>query len=88
MAKVRITLPVRVFLYTPDQIAAILSIDESSLITRYMYFQGVSTGLQGARMLARNIEINPDLPARWRVAESDFLRYLRAKGFSIERDRV
>jgi hypothetical protein len=87
-AKTRITLPVRIFLYTMDQLAAILGVEEETLIARYLYFQGLSTGIQGKRMLARNIEIDPEQPARWRVAESEVLRYMRERGFIVERDRV
>lgn len=87
-AKTRIVMPVRVLLYTMDQLAAIFGIEEDVLIARYLYFQGLSTGVQGKRMLARNIEIADDQPARWRVAESEVLRYLREKGFIVERDRV
>lgn len=86
--KIRIALPVRVFLYTLDQLAAILSVDEETLVVRYLYFQGLSTGIQGNRMMARNVEIDPGQRPRWRVAESEVLKYLRNKGFGIDQGRM
>lgn len=86
--KLRIAMPVRVFLYTVDQVSAILNIDEEDLMARYLYFTGLSTGIAGKRMTARNVEIDPDLPPRWRVAESEVLRYLRARGYAIDQGRI
>jgi hypothetical protein len=86
--KMRIALPVRVFLYTMDQLAALLSVDEETLAARYLYFQGLSAGVRGSRMTARNIEIDPRQPPRWRVAESEVLIYLRNKGFTIDQGRM
>lgn len=80
-------LPVRVFLYTLDQLAAILNVEEEALRARYLYFQGLSTGTQGVRMVARNIEADPTHPPRWRVAETELLTYLRRKGFLIDQGR-
>lgn len=86
--KIRIALPVRIFLYTLDQLAALLNVDEDTLRTRYLYFRGLSTGVQGNRMMARNIEPDPGEKARWRVAESEVLKYLRNKGFTIDQGRM
>jgi len=84
----RITLPTRVMLYTVDQLSAILAVDEKDLYGRYLYFDGVSAGLQGKRMRALNIEIDPDQKPRWRVAETELIRYLVQRGFTIEGYRM
>jgi hypothetical protein len=84
----RITLPVRVFLYTLDQVGTILGIDEDTLITKYLYFRGISTGVQGRRMMAHNVEIDENARPRWRVAEAEVLRYLRDAGFRVDRAEV
>lgn len=76
------------FLYTLDQVSTILGVGEDDLIGRYLYFDGLSTGLQGRRMMARNVEIDPSLRPRWRVAESEVLRYLRNAGFRVDRAEV
>ena len=83
-----IVLPVRIFLYTIDQVCTILGVDEDTLCGRYLYFAGVSTGVQGRRMLTHNVEIDPTARPRWRVAESEVLRYLAQSGFKVERAEV
>lgn len=78
---INVGLPVRPFLYTLDQIATILSIDEQGLKSGYVYFEGRSTGVRSLHLLlARNIagpRSNPD----WRVAEEELLRWMKLKGF-------
>lgn len=88
MTKIRIAMPVRVFLYTLDQLAALLNVDEETLAARYLYFNGLSKGDQGIRMMARNIEIDPKQSPRWRVAESEVMRYLVRKGFIVQQSRM
>lgn len=75
-------LPPRPFLYTLDQISVILSISQAEVKTRYVYFEGRSTGPRNVRLLvARNI--NPDLNDRpdWRVAERELIRWMKVIGF-------
>jgi hypothetical protein len=84
----RIQLPIRVVLYTVDQLSSILSIPEDELLTKYLYFQDFSIGVQGRRMLARNIEIDSQSKPRWRVAETELVRYLVSRGFTIEGYRM
>jgi hypothetical protein len=84
----RITLPTRVVLYTIDQLSAILNIDETTLMQRYLYYKGLSSGLRGKRMEAVNIEPDETQKARWRVAETELVRYLVERGFRIEGYRI
>lgn len=84
----RITLPTRVVLYTLDQLSAILDIDERTLTQRFLYFRGLSSGLKGKRMEAVNIELEEGLKPRWRVAETELVRYLIERGFKIEGYRI
>lgn len=79
----QVGLPMRPFLYTIDQIAALLDMKEQTLKTHYIFFAGRSTGDKSPQhMMARNIA-PPDQKPVWRVAEQDFMRWLRMKGFRI-----
>lgn len=82
VARARIVMPLREFLFTLDQIAAMLNINEADLARHYLYFDGVSTGSRQGRMRAR--DICPDGNRRdWRVGESQFRAFLRARGFVV-----
>jgi len=77
----KIGLPTRVFLFTLDQISVMIDIDEASIKAQYVYFEGRSIGSRSKHlMVARNIA-PPDAKAEWRVAEREFVRWLRHKGF-------
>ncbi len=85
--KARIALPIRPFLYTLDQVAAMLSVREDTLREQYLYFEGRSTGTRVGKMTARNIA--PDTaPPDWRIAEHVFRNYLKSKGFTVYEPRV
>ena len=82
-AKVRkeVGLPPLIFLFTMDQIAGMLGIDETQLKMKHIYFSGRSSGkLQRHQMYAVNISPEGQ-PAVWRVSQREFVRYLRAVGF-------
>lgn len=76
-------LPARLFLYTLDQVAQILSLKERELTRRYVYFDRVDEGRRPLdRMLARNIgtDDRPD----WRITEIELIRWMKkVKGFRI-----
>jgi hypothetical protein len=77
----KVGLPYRPFLYTLDQIAVMLSMPQTKLLQRYLYFDGRSTGRKGLDlMLARNIA-DDESEAEWRVAEKELLRWMKRKGF-------
>lgn len=83
MTKIDVGLPIRPFLYTLDQISDLLSVGTRELRENYLYFDGVSTGpVPRGRMMARNIGPEDKRP-QWRVAEAEFIRWLRHKGFRI-----
>ncbi len=73
-------LPQRPFLYTLDQIATLLAVDEAALRAS-VHFEGRSVGARPVKkMLARNIAPEGRRPD-WRVAERELIRWLRTKGF-------
>lgn len=74
-------LPPRVFLYTLDQIALMLSVSQQQVELGYIFFEGRTDGIpQRDEMIARNIAPR-DAKPEWRVAENDFVRWLKLKGF-------
>lgn len=74
-------LPPRVFLYTVDQLAVLLNVTEQTLHTSILHHEGRDVGIRGRHeMLARNIAKPNDKPD-WRVAEHEFVRWLKMKGF-------
>lgn len=80
-AREKIGLPPRVFLYTLDQIAMMLNLEQTSLERGYIYFEGRSIGARPpTKMVARNIA-PPDKNAEWRVTEREFIRWMRGRGF-------
>lgn len=84
MDKRDIGLPVREFMYTLDQIAFLLQIEESQLKRAYLHYESRSVGTcPKDRMLA--VDISPDNAARpeWRVAERHLKRWMRYKGWKV-----
>lgn len=77
-------LPVRVFLYTLDQIAMMLSLDEGYMTSRGMiHYHGRSTGAPSPdQMQAKNIMPMNERPD-WRVAETELIRYCKRRGIKI-----
>lgn len=77
----KVGLPPRVFLYTLDQLCVMIDIDVKSLEKSHVYFEGRSIGTRRRDlMIARNIAA-PDEKPEWRVAEREFVRWLKFKGF-------
>jgi len=78
-----VNLPVRNFLYTIDQIAFLLEVEEKTVKISYLHFEGRSTGVcPRDRMSARNISPKGVKP-EWRILDIHFVRWMRLKGFKI-----
>lgn len=79
-----VNLPPRIFLYTLDQIAGIISMTQAHLERNYIYYYGKSTGPKPReRMMARDINAGTDKRPDWRVADTEVVRWLRRAGFVI-----
>jgi hypothetical protein len=76
-------LPPRPFLFTIDQIATMLSVAESTVRMKYVYYWGRSTGSRPRdKMMARNIAPDGEKP-EWRILDRELVRFLRVKGFRM-----
>lgn len=79
----KLNLPARPFLYTLDQIATILAIEERTLRRNgYLYFNGRQPGRplpDELRVIniAQGITDEPN----WRVEEKELVRWMKRKGF-------
>lgn len=81
---VTVHLPLQTFLYTLDQIAAMVNVSTSQLHSTYLYYHLRSTGRKARhQMVARNIAPD-DRPAEWRVSHQDFVRWLSSQGFKVK----
>ena len=77
----KIGMPTRVFLYTVDQLSVMLDLDEATIKRSYLFFEGRSTGVRARDLMtARNIA-QPGEKPDWRIAEREFIRWMRYKGF-------
>jgi hypothetical protein len=77
----KIGMPVRPFLFTIDQISVMTQMTEDNLKRHYFHYEGRSIGaVRRELMVARNIA-PPDAPPEWRIAEREFIRWMRFKGF-------
>lgn len=80
----KLGLPITSFLYTIDQICQLVGMDQEQALRTIFYFHNRSTGRQSQHtMLARDVAPPNDNP-EWRVAEREFVRWLRLKGFVID----
>ncbi len=76
-------LPIRSFLFTLDQVSTMLEIGTKSLKDGYIHFHGRSVGPRPLdKILARNLA-EPGEKPEWRVAEQEFIRWMRRKGFRV-----
>lgn len=83
MSEKPVRLPPRVFLYTLDQIALMLGMDESAL-KKYCHLDKFHTGVRPpGRLLTRNIAPPDEKRSDWRVAEKELIRWMRIKGFRV-----
>lgn len=73
-------LPPRVFLYTLDQLGVMLDMNERQ-VKDNLFYEGRDSGRRRPDlMITRNIAPQGSSP-NWRVAEREFVRWMRAKGF-------
>lgn len=76
-------LPPRPFLYTLDQVAALIFVDVRYFMNRYVHFDGRSVGPHYPDfILARNVAPK-GAPPDWRVTETELKRWLKYKGFRL-----
>jgi hypothetical protein len=76
-------LPTVTFLYTIDQIAAMVGHEYNSFVGRFVFFHLRNTRPKRPdEMLARNIA-KPGDPPDWRIPQAEFVRWLRFKGFKV-----
>jgi hypothetical protein len=81
--KSQVNLPVTSFMYTLDQIGSLLGLREFEITRSYIHFDGRSPGIRPlTRMIARNIAGPLEKP-EWRVADKEFVRWLKYMGFQI-----
>lgn len=77
----KIGVPPRPFLYTVDQLGVMLELSTKRIMSGYLYFEGRSVGVRRKDlMVARNIAPANEKP-EWRVAEREFVRWMKVKGF-------
>lgn len=75
-------LPKRAFLFTLDQIAMMVGTPQVNLVKTSIYFYGLDQGTQPKdRMMARDILSGDPSGPDWRVAEPEFVRWMRGRGF-------
>ena len=78
----RLGLPVKPFMYTPFQIAALLEMEEQSVRTNLLHYEGRSIGVcPKNKMRAYNVmPEDGETAPKWRIPESSLVAYLRHKG--------
>jgi hypothetical protein len=79
---VEIEMPRRLFLFTLDQVATLVSMPEERLKRKLCWFRGRSTFVRNKDMLAVHNIAQEDMPPDWRVEESELTRWLKRKGFN------
>lgn len=80
----KVGLPIRPFLYSPDQIASILGVTENTVRTVYLFYDRRSIGRPSPNLMtARNITPDARDKPEWRVAEKELIRWLKRKGFKV-----
>lgn len=75
-------LPPLVFFYTVDQLASMLNVSEDTIMLKYLFFNGRSTGMK-KRHEMKAINISPeDEKPNWRVSAKEFVAFLKRMGVS------
>jgi len=83
MARERVTLPARPFLYTCDQVAAMISVSDVRFQSVYVWFEGRSPGVhQPDKLIARNISPVNNHP-EWRITHREVERWMKYRGFRL-----
>lgn len=78
-----IGLPIRPFLFTIDQIATLIGVSIENVMQTKLYYDRRSVGQRHKDMMLAHDIATPGQPSEWRVAEREFVRWLRYKGFII-----
>lgn len=79
----RVGLPPRIFMYSPDQIATMLSLELKYVKSTLLFYDKREPGLTPkTKMRAVNIAPEGETP-EWRVTENELLRYLRMRGIKF-----
>lgn len=74
-------MPPVLFLFTLDQIATQLNIEQDSLMRTYLYYEGRSRGIMQRHMM-RTVNIAPEeQDPDWRVTAREYVRWLKRMGF-------
>ncbi len=80
----KIGLPDVVFLFTIDQVASMMNVEQDTIMSVYLYFQGRSSGPR-KRHHMRAVNIAPeDKKAEWRVSLEEFRLWLKRVGFQAK----
>jgi hypothetical protein len=79
----KMNVPLRVFLWTLDQVATMLNVQLKTVETSYVYYEGRSTGPRSVHLLAARNIAKPGDPTEWRIAEAELKRWLKVKGFKF-----
>jgi hypothetical protein len=74
-------LPPRPFLYTLDQVAYLIQIEESTLRRSYLHYEGRSVGAPARGVIVTRNIAPVGLKPEWRVAERELVRFMKFKGF-------
>jgi hypothetical protein len=83
-ATASVGLPPVIFLYTIDQIASMLNVEEKTVRLKYLYYVGRTAGAKlRAHMEAVNIAADPTDNPDWRVSMTEFIAWLKRMGFKI-----
>ena len=75
--------PARIFLYTLDQVASMLSVTEQELRERFVFFMELNLGTPARnQMRARNIGPRADQPDRdWRISDEELIAWMKRMRF-------
>jgi hypothetical protein len=77
----RLGLPVKAFFYYPDQVATMLSVTETQLTTKMLFYMGRSAGAPPRdKIKATNMMPDGQEPV-WRISEKHLTQWLKFKGF-------
>lgn len=76
-------LPPIVFLFTTDQIAAMLNVGEDTVMMTYLYYAGRSSGMKKSHQMD-TINIAPeDAKPEWRVTMREFLNWCKRRNIKV-----
>lgn len=77
----KVGLPSLVFMFTIDQIASMMNVQENTIQSVYLYYQGRSTGVKKRHMMTA-VNIAPaDQKPEWRISLEEYRLWLKRMGF-------